>query len=68
MRIDAIGRDIASGYPHEVVIDLALKVTNVGEFRDEDGLFAIEWEFSIVHDEAWGRAMRVLVQNGVSGL
>lgn len=68
MRVEAIGRPVATGYPHELVVDMALKVTNVGEFRDEDGLFAIEWEFAIVHDEAWGRAMRVSVQNGMGGL
>jgi hypothetical protein len=65
MRIEAIGREIQPGHLHEITIDLALKVTNVGEFRDEDGLFAIEWEFAVIHDTAWGRAMNVWVQNGV---
>lgn len=46
---------------HQVTIDLAGQVTDVSPFDDEDGVYAIEWTFSAVHDSTWNKAYQVEV-------
>lgn len=46
---------------HQVTIDIAGQVTEVSDFDDEDGVFAVEWTFSAVHDGTWGKAFEVEV-------
>lgn len=48
--------------------DAAVKVKDVGEFSDEDGIYAIEWTFDMIHDPTWGKAMTVECVNSVSAL
>lgn len=68
MRIRAQGDILATTERYGLVIDTALKVTDVGEFRDEDGLFAIEWTFEWCHDATWGKACEVVVTNLINAL
>jgi hypothetical protein len=53
---------------HQVTIDVAGQVREVGEFSDEDGVYAIEWTFSAVHDTTWGKAFTVEVITTTSAL
>ena len=53
---------------HTLTIDIAGQVSEVGEFDDEDGVFAIEWTFGGVHDPAWGRAIRAELITNVGAL
>jgi hypothetical protein len=68
MRIRAQGDVLATTERYGLVIDTALKVTDVSEFRDEDGLFAIEWSFEWCHDATWGKATEVVVTNLIAAL
>ena len=68
MRIEAIGAEIDTGVNEKLVIDTAVKVSDVSDFSDEDGLFAIEWTFTGVHDPIWGKATEITVVNEVSAL
>lgn len=69
MRIACVSSEtIESTYNYQMFIDLCLKVTDVSEFSDEDGLYALRYTFSVCHDAAWGRAMQVQVQNALTGL
>lgn len=43
--------------------DACIKVAEVGDFSDEDGVYAIEWTFDMVHDGTWGKAFSVDVVN-----
>jgi hypothetical protein len=43
-------------------------VSDVGNFSDEDGVYAIEWTFDMVHDGTWGKAFTVAVVNKVTAL
>lgn len=49
----------ATSTPYSNTIDAALKVKSVSEFSDEDGVYAIEWTFEIVHDATWGKSTEV---------
>lgn len=68
MRIDAVGNAINAETDYQFKLDLALKVTNVSDFADEDGIFAIEWEFDVVYDATWGKALELVVVNGLGSL
>lgn len=68
LRIKATGANIETTYDYDLQIDTALKVESVSEFRDEDGIFAIEWTFAGVHDATWGKAFQIEVINTLSTL
>ena len=48
--------------------DAAVKVKDIGDFSDEDGVYAIEFTFEQVYDAAWGNAMLATVINKETAL
>ena len=69
MRIEATGPVIGAGPAvYSLVIDTAFKVSDVSDFRDEDGIFAIEWTGVFNHDSTWGKAFQVALINGLTAL
>lgn len=68
VRIEAVGNIIATTFPYRLTIDLALKVSDIGDFDDEDGVFVVPPTLQLVHDATWGRALQVEVQNTTSAL
>lgn len=46
---------------HAFTLDLAVQVKDVSSFDDNDGVYAIEWTFGVVHDTTWGKAFRAEV-------
>lgn len=48
--------------------DFAVKVMDIGDFEDEDGVVAIEYTAEIVHDSTWGKAMSIDLRNGISAI
>lgn len=53
--------------PHRLTLDAAVKVANVKEFKDEQGIYALGFELQMVPDPALGCAYRLTLVNGVSG-
>lgn len=53
---------------YRFTLDIAAKVTDPGEFSEEDGLFVIPPSFAVVHDPTWTRAIRVQVVNALTAL
>ncbi len=72
IRIACTSPDLAgdTSVPYSMTLDSAAKVSEVGEFSDEDGIYAIEWTFDIVHDPSWssGQALSAQVVNKVTAL
>lgn len=68
MRIQATGSSIGTVAPYSLQIDLALMVTDVSEFRDEEGVTAIEWTFTGAHDSTWGAGVQVDLVNTLASL
>ena len=74
LRLEAVGEKIYNGAGpsdheyHRLNIDVAGKIGDEPPFSDQDGVYAVEFTFSAVHDEAWGRAFRVLLHNKQSAL
>lgn len=71
IRVEATGPQIEAGVAesaYRLTLDLAVKVLEPGEYSDEEGVYAIGPSLQIVHDPAWGRAMRATVVNTVAAL
>lgn len=65
LRVHGISDQLAGGttQAYEFMWDAALKVKDVGDFSDEDGVYAIEYTFEQVYDPTWGNAMQATVIN-----
>jgi hypothetical protein len=68
IRVRATGATIEGAIPYEFVIDFAAKVADVGDFGDEDGVYAIEVTFVAVHNSDWGKAYELYLVNTLTGL
>lgn len=53
---------------HSLIWDMCLKVTDPGDFDDDDGLRTIDWGFKAHHDATWGKAMSLVVTTNVATL
>ncbi|MGH2520156.1 MAG: hypothetical protein ACRDF8_10160, partial [Chloroflexota bacterium] len=65
IRIAATGPQIDSSpaFDYMVQIDMAAQVSAPQEFKDSDGVYAIGYDFTLVTDDTWGKAMSILIQN-----
>lgn len=53
---------------YSLTLDQAVKVSDVGDFSDEDGVYAIELTFSVVYDATWTKALEVAAVNKLTAL
>lgn len=68
MRIKSLG-DLISGADYYLLqVDVAMKVTNVQPLADEDGVYAIEWEYETTYDSTWTKGTEVTVINTLTAL
>lgn len=68
IRVKAVGPNIEVGNDYLFQLDMCGLVSEVGNFSDEDGVYAIEWTFQATHDSTWGKALEVQVVNKLSAL
>lgn len=68
IRVKGTGALIASTFYYTFQHDLCGIVSDVSDFSDEDGLYAIEWTFTPVHDSSWGKAMEFQITNTLTAL
>lgn len=72
LRIEAIGPIVydenAVLVRHRLRLDVAGQVSDVSEFSDEDGVYAIEWTFGAVVDPTWTKAFHAEVVTTTAAL
>jgi hypothetical protein len=69
LRIKATSANTAGvGNPYSLTLDQAVKVSDVGDFSDEDGVYAIEYTFDVVYDATWAKALQVELVNKQTAL
>jgi hypothetical protein len=66
VRVQAQGDLIETGQNYLDQTDLAVQVSNITPFSDEQGVYAIEYEFAIVYDPTWGKAVESLNRSAVA--
>lgn len=60
--------EAATGKTYTFNLDMALLVSNVSDFHDEDGLFALEWTFEVEYDPTWTYAIEAIIRNAMATL
>lgn len=63
IRIKAEGAEIESGKPYLFQIDGAYGVTAASDFKDEQGVYAVEWTLEPVYDATATKTIEVQVRN-----
>lgn len=70
LRISCTSPDLAGNttQKYQVILDQAVKVSDVAEFSDEDGVYAIEWTFEMTYDGGWAKYFTGQVINKLASL
>lgn len=68
VRFAAVGEEIASPYNYLLQLDMCGTVTDVSEFSDQDGVFAIEWTLQATYDATWTKALEAVLINTLLAL
>lgn len=68
LRLKALGANIGVGADYTLQYDLAVKVVGIGEYRDADGVFAVEYTLGVFHDETWGKHLVATTVNKLVAL
>lgn len=65
LRCQAVGPviDIPNTLNAQITHDMAIKIIKPNPFKDQDGIFAVEWDFEVVEDAVWGHSHLFTVQN-----
>lgn len=67
--IDAVAStNFPAGMPYRFWWDVALKIKDVAEFSDEDGIYAIGYTGEVVYDSTWNKAQEVRIRTALSSL
>lgn len=68
IRVEGVGEEIESGQNYTFTLDFSGEINGTGGFTDQEGLYAIDWQFLGVQDTTWGKAFEVKVKNGQTAL
>lgn len=69
LRIEATGPVIGAGPDtYKLTLDTAVKVTDIGDFSEVEGIEAIEWQFEGFHSTEMGGATKAVVINNIAAL
>lgn len=69
IRVVATGGTIGAGPAvYKAQFDLACKVEDIGSLDDSDGVYAVEYNTRLVHDNALGGALKVTIVNSQTSL
>jgi hypothetical protein len=57
-----------AGFPYKMQWDFAARLSEWGDFSDQDGVYAVSMTFTSVYDTGWAKAMTVAVTNAQTAL
>lgn len=67
-RVEAIGAEVDTGYDYTFQHDVSAECVDVGEFKDEGGVYALEYTFRAIYDSSWGKAFQFKITNALTAL
>ena len=68
LRVQALGNVIDTAINNTFQHDMAIKVGKPSTFADDQGVFAIEWDCTVVEDTDWGKSQIFTVTNLIASL
>lgn len=54
---------IETGFTYEAVFDYAARVSAIGKFENNQGIYALRYTFELNHSSSWGKALSLRVRN-----
>jgi hypothetical protein len=68
MEISAVGDATEAGQTYLFKAQMGLKITDIGDWSDANGLYAVDFSAEIAYDATWGKAIELTVQNLLTAL
>lgn len=70
LRIEVVDTALIGAGPatYKAWFDFAIKFNAANEFSDEDGCYAMDWPFTIVHDPTWGKAFLFTITGSIAAI
>jgi len=68
IRCSSVGATIETSLTYLYNADFCGKITGISDFKDEKGIYAIEYSLDVMHDNVWGQSQSHLVQTKQSTL
>lgn len=67
VRVEVTG-DVITTNPYRFTLDTAVKWTDISDFSDEDGIYAVEFTGTAVFDATWNKFMNLTLINTLASL
>jgi hypothetical protein len=58
-QVKGVGALIASTYYQTFQLQFPAQISNMSDFSDEDGIYAVEYTLAGIHDSTWGKAFQI---------
>lgn len=69
VRIEAVSdQNAGAAFPYKLTLDMAGQVSSISEFSDQEGVYALEYTFDMVHDATFGKAFTFAATNKLTTL
>lgn len=68
VRIQSSGPTIGAAVAYRLRWDMACKVSGIGDFSDSDGVYAVQFTLTPVHDATWTKAHSIELRNTLAAL
>lgn len=68
IRLEAIGGVIGGADTYKLTIDMAAKLSEMGELGDEQDVVALQWTFDAAYDSTLGKAFSITAVNKLAAL
>lgn len=59
---------VGTATPYSLRLEMAGQITDVSDFSDQQGVYAVEWTFTGVQDATWGKFLNVELTNQQAAL
>lgn len=68
IQLKAEGDTIASPYKYTLQLDAPYQIKDVGDFSDQDNVYAVEFSLAGIHDATWGKSFQFDITTDVTSL
>lgn len=68
IQLKAEGATIASPYKYTLQLDAPYQIKDVGDFSDQDNIYAVEFSLEGIHDATWGKSFQFDITTDVTTL
>jgi hypothetical protein len=67
LRVKAVGASLGSS-TYTLTVDTAMKIKNINSLADQEGVYAIGWDFDTAYDSTWTKGTEIIVVTSLTAL